>query len=110
MDLTFSNDCCELMRVHPWPGNVREMDHCVQRAVLMSQGLQITPKELGLTAKPNSDSHDYENMTLEQVEQLLIKKAIISCDGNMKKTAERLGIARSSLYRRIEKFGMELNR
>jgi DNA-binding NtrC family response regulator len=110
MDLTFSNDCREVMRVHPWPGNVREMDHCVQRAVLMAQGSQITPKELGLTAKPSGDSHDYENMTLEQVEQLLIEKAMISCDGNMKKTAEKLGIARSSLYRRIDKFGLEVNR
>jgi DNA-binding NtrC family response regulator len=108
--LTFSRDCLELMRVYPWPGNVREMDHCIQRAVLMAQGLQITSKELGLTAKSSSAIDDYENMTLEQVEQLLIEKAINQYHGNMKKTAEKLGIARSSLYRRIEKYGLEVNR
>jgi DNA-binding NtrC family response regulator len=108
--LTFSADCLAMMQVYPWPGNVREMDHCIQRAVLMANGEQITPTELGLTAKSNSVSHDYENMTLEQVEQLLIEKAMTSCNGNMKKTAEKLGIARSSLYRRIEKFGLEVNR
>lgn len=109
-ELTFSNDCLELMRVYPWPGNVREMDHCIQRAVLMAQGLQITSNELGLTAKSSIAIDDYENMTLEQVEQLLIEKALNRCDGNMKKTAEKLGIARSSLYRRIEKYRLEVNR
>jgi DNA-binding NtrC family response regulator len=108
-ELTFSNDCLELMRVYPWPGNVREMDHCIQRAVLMAQGLQITSNELGLTAKSSIAIDDYENMTLEQVEQLLIEKALNRCDGNMKKTAEKLGIARSSLYRRIEKYRLEVN-
>jgi DNA-binding NtrC family response regulator len=110
IDLSFSKECIELMRVYHWPGNVREMDHCIQRAVLMAQGIQITPNELGLTAKLSCEINDYDNMTLEQVEKILIENAINRYDGNMKKTAEKLGIARSSLYRRIERYGLELNR
>ncbi len=95
----------QLLIEHPWPGNVRELDHAVERAALMAQGNLVKPADLGLrpagamTARP-------EEMSLEEVERFLIKKALARCDGNAKKAAEALGLSRSAFYRRLEKHGL----
>ncbi len=95
----------QLLIEHPWPGNVRELDHAVERAALMAQGNLVKPADLGLrpagamTARP-------EEMSLEEVERFLIKKALARSEGNAKKAAEALGLSRSAFYRRLEKHGL----
>ncbi len=90
---------------HPWPGNVRELDHAVERAVLMAQGTVIKASDLGLYQSSDNAAR-LEDMSLEEVECFLIKKTLARFDGNVSKAAEALGLSRSALYRRLEKFGL----
>jgi DNA-binding NtrC family response regulator len=90
---------------HPWHGNVRELDHAVERAVLMAQGTVIKASDLGLY-QSSDNSARLDDMSLEEVECFLIKKTLARFDGNVSKAAEALGLSRSALYRRLEKFGL----
>ena len=93
-----------LMR-HEFPGNVRELDHVIERAVLMSQGAQIKKNDLGLTSGGDG-SPRLEEMSLEEVEAFLIKKALARHEGNARKAAESLGLSRSAFYRRLQHYGL----
>jgi len=93
-----------LMR-HDFPGNVRELDHVIERAVLMAQGPQIRASDLGLTSA-RDDSPRLEDMSLEEVEAFLIKKALARSDGNARRAAEALGLSRSAFYRRLQQYGL----
>ncbi len=89
----------------PWPGNVRELDHTMERAVLMARGSHIEPGDLHLpAAKPPSSGLD--DLPLEEVETVLIRKALARAKGNITQAAELLGLSRGALYRRIEKHGI----
>jgi DNA-binding NtrC family response regulator len=90
---------------HPWPGNIRELDHAVERAVLMSTGASIRPSELGLRTGREL-SPRIEDMSLEEVECFLIKKALARFDGNVSHAAKALGLSRSALYRRLQRYGL----
>jgi DNA-binding NtrC family response regulator len=90
---------------HGWPGNVRELDHAVERAVLMAQDHNIRVSDLGLRSRTEA-SQRLEDMSLEQVEAFLIKKALGRYSGNVSQAADALGLSRSALYRRIEKYGL----
>jgi DNA-binding NtrC family response regulator len=89
---------------HSWPGNVRELDHAVERAVLLARGDRITAADLGLEGAPKS--RGLEEMTLEEVEEHLIRKALDRYGGNVSQAADALGLSRSALYRRLEKHGL----
>jgi DNA-binding NtrC family response regulator len=93
-----------LMR-HDFPGNVRELDHVIERAVLMAQGPHIKASDLGLTSA-RDDSPRLEDMSLEEVEAFLIKKALARSDGNARRAAEALGLSRSAFYRRLQQYGL----
>src|SRR2546428_1567409 len=90
---------------HPWPGNIRELDHAVERGVLMAQGSTIRLGELGLRIDRDSTSR-IEDMSLEEVEGFLIKKAMARFDGNVSQAAKALGLSRSALYRRLQRYGL----
>ncbi len=91
---------------HPWPGNVRELDHAVERAALMAQGPRVRPSDLGLRSGPEGGPPALEAMSLEEVEGILIRKALARFAGNVSRAAEALGLSRSALYRRMEKYGL----
>jgi DNA-binding NtrC family response regulator len=97
----FDESALQAMRAHAWPGNVRELDHAIERAVLMAQGKVIRAVDLGLNAAQAAPRFD--DLSLEEVEALLIKKTLARCDGNARKAAEELGLSRSAFYRRLEK-------
>jgi DNA-binding NtrC family response regulator len=90
---------------HPWPGNVRELDHALQRAVLMCKGEQLTAADLGLQSKRDGAGR-IEDMSLDDVERFLIKKALEKNDGNVTEAARVLGLSRSAMYRRLQKHGL----
>ena len=95
------------LRAHSWPGNVRELDHVIERAVLMSPGNLVTAFDLALQATPDARlSARLEEMSLEDAERLLIRKALARFDGNTNRAAEALGLSRSALYRRLQKYGL----
>ena len=90
---------------HPWPGNIRELDHAVERAVLMTQSACVKANDLGL--RPARDGAPrLEDMSLEEVEGLLIKKALQRFNGNVSHAANALGLSRSALYRRLQRYGL----
>jgi DNA-binding NtrC family response regulator len=80
-------------------GNVRELDHSVERAVLMAAGPARQADDLGLRAAKDGGGR-LEDMSLEDVECFLIKKAMTRYDGNVSQAAKALGLSRSALYRR----------
>ena len=95
----------QLLLEHSWPGNVRELDHAVERAVLLAQGEHVTAADLGLRAARSSGGR-LEEMSLEEVETLLIRKALARHDNNVSRAAEVLGLSRSALYRRMQRYGI----
>ena len=105
--LGFTPEALEALRHHLWPGNVRELDHVIERAVLMSTGNLVTAFDLALEATPDARlSARLEEMSLEDAERLLIKKALARFEGNANRAAEALGLSRSALYRRLQKYGL----
>jgi DNA-binding NtrC family response regulator len=101
----FDDAACERLLQHRFPGNIRELDHIIERAVLMAQDREIRPADLGLTAS-TGESRNLEEMSLEEVEAFLIKKALARNDGNARKAAEALGLSRSAFYRRLQQYGL----
>jgi len=99
----FESAALEAMLAHPWPGNVRELDHAVERAVLMAAGDRVRVHDLAL--RRASEPVRLDELSLEQVESLLVRKAMDRYGGNVSRAAQALGLSRSALYRRLEKHG-----
>ena len=90
---------------YAWPGNVRELEHTMERAVLMCRAEQIQTGDLGLGSQ-RGQSQNLEELSLEAVESILIRKALQRFQGNVSQAAEALGLSRGALYRRMEKYGL----
>jgi DNA-binding NtrC family response regulator len=101
----FENAALHALSDYLWPGNVRELDHAIERAVLMAQGDRIKASDLALRSGRESPAR-FDDMSLEDVEALLIKKALAR-HGNVTQAARALGLSRSALYRRLERYGLE---
>ena len=93
---------------HNWPGNIRELQHAVERAVIMGESNILQPSDFFLSPVEDneSDTISTNNMNLEETEKMLIRKVIDKHGGNISKAAKELGLTRASLYRRIEKYGI----
>jgi DNA-binding NtrC family response regulator len=102
----FDAGALKAMAEHSWPGNVRELDHAVERAVLMARGDTIAAADLALRGTSEERRGSIEEMSLEDVEAFLIKKALARYDGNVSRAAEALGLSRSALYRRLQRYGL----
>jgi DNA-binding NtrC family response regulator len=104
----FTPAAMQQLMQYAWPGNVRELEHTLERAVLLCRGNEIEPSNLAIAGTRQSSSFESisENMSIDEVESLLIKKVLRRCDGNISQAAEALGLSRSALYRRIEKYGL----
>ncbi|MGB5926827.1 MAG: helix-turn-helix domain-containing protein, partial [Cyclobacteriaceae bacterium] len=102
------------MEKYNWPGNVRELQHAVERAVIMSQSNVLQPEDFFFNARQGESSggdQNDENIQLDQyhledVEKILIRKVMKKHNGNITQAATELGLTRSSLYRRLEKYGL----
>ncbi len=90
---------------YTWPGNVRELEHTMERAVLMCRTEQIQVGDLGLGSQ-RAQAQNLEELSLETVESILIRKALQRFQGNVSQAAEALGLSRGALYRRMEKYGL----
>jgi DNA-binding NtrC family response regulator len=101
----FERDALDLLLRHTWPGNVRELDHAIERAVLMAESATIRPGDLTLR-RDTDPAGSLESMSLEDVEAFFIRKAI-GRYGSVTEAAKALGLSRSALYRRLERYGIE---
>lgn len=90
---------------YSWPGNVRELEHTVERAVLMCRSQEIHPADLSLSSQ-RVQTQNLEDLSLEAVEAVLVRKALQRFQGNVSQAAEALGLSRGALYRRMEKYGV----
>ncbi|HSR51641.1 MAG TPA: sigma-54 dependent transcriptional regulator [Acidobacteriota bacterium] len=98
----FEDGALKAMREYAWPGNIRELDHAVERATLMAQGRCIQAQDLGLRGGREAAPR-LQDLTLEEAEEHLIKEALERADGNVSQAAKALGLSRSALYRRLER-------
>jgi DNA-binding NtrC family response regulator len=96
----------QVMLQYAWPGNVRELDHTIERAVLMASSALIESADLGLSPSARPSAQGLEEMSLESVESILIRKALSRSGGNVSQAADALGLSRGALYRRMEKYGI----
>lgn len=108
MKVKLSDSAQELMLVYPWPGNVRELQHCIERAVILSDADQIFAEDLNLqsTKVSKSINEPLETLNLNEMEKKLILQSIEKNRGNISKAAKDLGITRTALYRRMEKYDL----
>src|SRR3989442_9997182 len=103
--MEFTPDAMELLLRHSWPGNVRELDHAIERAMLMAEGGRGQARDFGLDGGGGAAAA-LDQMSLEDVERVLIQKALTRAAGNVSAAAEALGLSRSALYRRLKRHGL----
>lgn len=102
--LRINNVAQEKLMEYPWPGNIRELQHTMERAVILSDGNVLKPSDFLLHAKP-SQSFDNQPLTLNEMEQQMISRALEQHEGNYSAAAEQLGISRQTLYNKLKKKG-----
>ena len=95
------------LQKYPWPGNIRELRHAIERTVIMSDSYVLQPSDFLLKA-PDAEKEDFvfDRYDLEEVEKVVIRKALSKHGGNVSQAAKELGLTRTSLYRRLEKYGL----
>ncbi|MFA8449097.1 MAG: sigma-54-dependent transcriptional regulator [Bacteroidales bacterium] len=96
------------LQKHDWPGNIRELQHAIERAVILSENNILEPHDFFLQQNEENKDDDFipKTTNLEETEKILIRKVIDKHNGNISKAANELGLTRASLYRRIEKYGL----
>ncbi len=91
---------------HGWPGNVRELEHVVERALLLASGPAIREEDLVLRPAAGERAAAIDDMTLDDAERYLIVRALARAGNNVSEAAQRLGLSRSALYRRLQRHGL----
>ena len=104
--LLFSPGALDAIQGNQWPGNVRQLQHSVERAVLMADGRKIEARDIfpGVSDSPLPD--EIRKPTLAQLEEISIRDSIQRNDGNLSKAARELGVARSTLYNKMKSYGI----
>ncbi|MFS0753716.1 PEP-CTERM-box response regulator transcription factor [Noviherbaspirillum sp. 1P10PC] len=105
--LSFSDDAMTMIEAHPWPGNVREMENIIKRAVIMADGPQIVADDLGLGDSPATDEFMNLRQVRDEAEYKAIIKALARVDGNIVRAAELLGVSRPTLYDLMSRHGIK---
>jgi transcriptional regulator with PAS, ATPase and Fis domain len=104
-ELNLTPSAIKALEAYHWPGNVREMSHLMERAVLLAQSSSLGQEDFHLsTLKQNNN---LPMMTLDKAEQILIKQALELSHNNVAKAGALLGLTKSTMYRRLEKYGMQ---
>jgi DNA-binding NtrC family response regulator len=104
----FAGEAIQALLAHGWPGNVRELEHVIERAVVLTDGAEVTLAELDLRRAGAEGVAEIERMTLADAEAYLIRKALERARGNVGKATDALGLSRSALYRRLQALGIKV--
>jgi len=105
--LNFSQEALATIESYSWPGNVREMENCIKRAVIMAEGSQISVEDLGLPVSPKTEESINLRQVREEVEYKALVKALARADGNITKSADLLGVSRPALYDLMKRHGLK---
>ncbi len=107
-ELTISKEALDVLKAHRWPGNIRELQHTIERGVIMADSKEIKASDFNLTDAPSMHHSTAipENFNLTEIEKLLVEKALEKHQGNISKAAKDLGLTRAALYRRMEKYNL----
>ncbi len=106
-ELELSPLAIEKLQNFHWPGNVRELKHTIEKSVILSERNILLPNDFILSASgQETDNLNFNNYNLEETEKNIIKKVLKNCNGNITKAAKQLGLTRTSLYRRMEKYNL----
>jgi len=108
-----SPEALELLMAYSWPGNVRELENAIERAVVLSGPPEITVKDLPASVRAMGEKKIYESDNklsgwIEKLEEDALRQALLECEGNISKTAKRLGIGRATIYRKAKKYGLPM--
>ncbi|MCT4614473.1 MAG: sigma-54 dependent transcriptional regulator [Marinifilaceae bacterium] len=103
-NIGLSNTAISLLKSNAWKGNIRELRHCIEKAVILSDSNILSESDFDINS--NSNNIDFNNLNLSYNEKLIINKAIEKCSGNLSKAAKKLGINRSTLYDKIKKYDL----
>ena len=106
-DIVIGEETMLKLKHYNWPGNIRELQHAIERAIILSEHDELQPTDFFFSAAGAADKDiDFENYNLEEIEKSIIRKVLSKYEGNVTKAAKELGLTRTSLYRRMEKFGL----
>jgi transcriptional regulator with PAS, ATPase and Fis domain len=106
LHLTLSDQTIQAMTAYAWPGNIRELKNVIERAVLLTDGESIRPKDLHLAFKNEIAVDDGPQITFREVQRVHIQKALDAENGNVARAAARLDLTRSTLYNKMKTFGI----
>jgi len=101
-----SKETLACLKQYSWPGNIRELQHSIERAVILSDGSILSPSDLNLLVTGNENNPSSSVSLIKDIEREAIIKAIRSSGGNLTKVAGELGLGRSTLYRKLKKYGL----
>ena len=104
--LTLPDSTLAQIKKFKWPGNIRELQHAIERAVILCEGQQILPEDFKSSQKQTPDEPELNHFNLEKLEAWAIRKALAKHGGNISHAAEELGLSRGALYRRIGTYGI----
>lgn len=102
--ISLTASACERLTAHSWYGNIRELEHAIEKAVIICDGNSIPAEMFQLVQK--TEIQQTEASTLEEMEKAMIRKALDKCEGNLSAVASQLGITRQTLYNKMKKFGL----
>lgn len=102
--ISLTASACEKLTAHSWYGNIRELEHAIEKAVIICDGNSIPAEMFRLVQK--TEIQQTEASTLEEMEKAMIRKALDKCGGNLSAVASQLGITRQTLYNKMKKFGL----
>ena len=106
-DISIGAETMQKLQHYNWPGNIRELQHAIERAIILGENDELQPSDFFFTTTSALEqSADFENYNLEEIEKNVIRKVLGKYEGNVTKAAKELGLTRTSLYRRMEKFGL----
>lgn len=104
--LTLSEGLKSRLTHYSWPGNVRELQHAVERAVIMTRSEVLSEADFQLNVAPPVNGTELNSFNLSDVERDVIRRALAKCNGNLTRTSEELGIGRTTLYRKLDEYGL----
>jgi len=104
--MKLSEDAQRKLKEHPWYGNIRELEHAIEKAVIICDDVTISYNVFHFPKKSLSPARDSEAETLEDMELVMIRKAIDKHGGNLSAVAAQLGITRQTLYNKMKKYGL----